>query len=84
MRGALLAGGGLGAGDDVGVVAAHEVAAHLRLLLLQDLVQRPLACSRRTISGSPLQGHVHWRETRFALSQDPPAERRCRHLRRQP
>ena len=40
MRGALLAGAGLGARDDVGVVAAHEVAAHLRLLLLQHLVQR--------------------------------------------
>ena len=45
-RGALLAGGGLAAGDDVGVVAAHEVAPHLRLLLLQHLVQRPLACTR--------------------------------------
>lgn len=44
-RGALLAGGGLAAGDDIGVVAAHEVAPHLRLLLLQHLVQRPLACT---------------------------------------
>ena len=47
MRGALLAGGGLGAGEDIGVVAAHEGAAHLRLLLLQHLVQRPLACGGR-------------------------------------
>lgn len=43
-RSALLAGG-LGPRDDVGVVAAHEIAAHLRLLLLQHLVQWPLACS---------------------------------------
>ena len=43
-RSALFAGG-LGSGDDVSVVAAHEIAAHLRLLLLQHLVQHPLACS---------------------------------------
>lgn len=45
-RSTLLAGGGLSTRNDVSVVAAHEVAAHLRLLLLQHLIQWPLlACS---------------------------------------
>ena len=38
-------GGCPGAWDDVGVVGAHERAANRRLLLLQHLVQRPVACA---------------------------------------
>ncbi len=33
--------GGRGGRDDVGVVAAHEIGAHCRRLLLQHRVQRP-------------------------------------------